>query len=83
MGWRRLKASSRQQRRGYSDQTSERSRDLVGARVVWEAKMNNWVCDGLEHFEVPCAVLSVIEVTWSRAAAAPVALPLEIDGSRL
>ena len=26
-----------QQRRGYSDRTSERSRHLVGARVVWEA----------------------------------------------
>ena len=27
-----------QQRRGYSHRTSERSRHLVGARVVWEAK---------------------------------------------
>ena len=30
-----------QQRRGYSDRTSERSRNLVGARVVWEVKRDD------------------------------------------
>ena len=38
VGWRSPEAPRWQQRRGYSDRTSERSRDLVGARVVWEAK---------------------------------------------
>ena len=37
-GWRSPEAPRRQQRRGYSDRTSERSRDLVGARVVRDAK---------------------------------------------
>ena len=37
--WRSPQAPRRQQRRGYSDRTSERFRDLVGARrVVCEAK---------------------------------------------
>ena len=38
MGWRRPKSPNGQQRRGYSDRTSERSRHVVGARVVGEAK---------------------------------------------
>ena len=41
MGWRSPEAPRGQQRRGNSDRIySERSRDLVGARVVqvWEAK---------------------------------------------
>ena len=38
VGWRGPKAPRGQQRRGYSDQTFERSRHLVGARVVSEAK---------------------------------------------
>ena len=45
--------------------------------LVWfgrQTGMKNWVCDSLEFFEAPWAVYSV---------AAPVALPLEIDGSRL
>ena len=36
MGWRRPKVPRGQQRRESSDRTSERSRHLVGARVVWE-----------------------------------------------
>ena len=40
VGWRRSKAQRGQQRRGYIDRTSERSRYLVGARVVWMAKMH-------------------------------------------
>ena len=84
MGWRRPKAPRGQQRRGYSDRTSERSRHLVGARVVREAKrVKRWVCDGLEFFAAPWAVYSVLGAVEPRAAAAPVALPLEIDGSRL
>ena len=37
VGWHRPKARRGQQRRGYSDRTSERSRHLVGARRVREA----------------------------------------------
>ena len=37
VGRRRPKAPRGQQRPGYSDRTSERSRHLVGALVVWEA----------------------------------------------
>ena len=37
-GWRSPEARRRLVRRGYSDRTSYRSRDLVGARVVCEAK---------------------------------------------
>lgn len=41
-------AAREQQRRGYRYPTSERSRTLSGARVVWEARgMKNWVCGGL------------------------------------
>ena len=39
-GWRSSEAPRRKQRRGYSDRTSERSRDLVGASVVCEANVN-------------------------------------------
>ena len=38
MGWCGPKTPRGQQRRESSDRTSERSRHLVGARVVWEAK---------------------------------------------
>ena len=37
----------------------------------------------LTFFEAPWAVYSVLGAVGPRAAAAPVALPLEIDGSRL
>ena len=41
MGWRSPEAPRGQQQRGYSDRIySERNRDLVGARVVEEAKGN-------------------------------------------
>ena len=84
VGWRRPKALRGQQRRGYSDRISESSRHLVGALVVWEAKRDeNWVCDGLHFFEAPWAVYSVLGAVGPRAAAAPVALPLGIDGYRL
>ena len=47
--WRSPQAPRRQQRRGCSDRTSERSRDLVGARVVRDARRGgNWVCDASE-----------------------------------
>ena len=36
VGWRSPKALRWQQRRGYSGRTSERSRDLIAARVAWE-----------------------------------------------
>ena len=42
-GWRSPEAPRRQQRKGYSDRTSERSRDLVGARVDCEAKRDEKV----------------------------------------
>ena len=41
--------------------------------------MKNWVCDGLGVFEAPWAVYSVLGAVGPRAAAAPVALPHEID----
>ena len=63
MGWRRPKAPRGQQRRGYSDRTSERSRHLVGARVVWEAKRDEKL--GLRrplfYFEAPWTVYSVLD----------------------
>ena len=37
-GWRSPEDPRRQQRRGYSDRNSERSRDGVGARVVCDVK---------------------------------------------
>ena len=45
--------------------------------------MKNWACDGLVLFEAPWAAYSVLGAVGPWAAAAPVALPLEIDGSRL
>ena len=54
--------------------------------LVWFGRqrgMKNWVCDGLDFFEAPCAIYSVLGAVGPRAAAAPVALPLEVDGSRL
>ena len=39
-GWRSPEAPRKLVRRGYRDRTSERGRDLVGARAVWEAKRN-------------------------------------------
>ena len=52
--------------------------------MVREAKrVKRWVCDGLDFFAAPWAVYSVLGAVEPRAAAAPVALPLEIDGSRL
>ena len=85
MGWRRPKAPRGQQRRGYSDRTSERSRHLVGARVVWEAKRDEklglrWPCIFLRLRGRSTLVLGAVG---PRSAAAPVALPLEIDGSPL
>ena len=34
VGWRTLEAPRWQQRRGHSDRSSERSRDVVGARAI-------------------------------------------------
>ena len=85
MGWRRPKAPRGQQRPGYSDRTSERSRHFVGARAVWEANRHEKLsfAMALIFFEAQWAVFSVLGAVGARAAAAPVALPLEIDGSRL
>ena len=41
VGWRRPKAPRGQQRPGYSDRISERSRHLVGAAVVGGAKRDD------------------------------------------
>ena len=41
--------------------------------------MKNWACDGFDFFLGPVGVL----LCATRAAAAPAALPLVIDGSRL
>ena len=38
MGWSRPAAPRGQQRRGYSDRTSERSRDVVVGRVTFEVQ---------------------------------------------
>ena len=85
VGWRRPKAPRGQQPRGYSDRTSMRSRHLVGARVVWEAKRDKKTgfATAFIFFEAPWAVYSVLGVVGPRAAAVPVALPLEIGGARL
>ena len=51
-GWRSPEAPRRQQQRGYSNRISERSRDLVGARVLFEAKRDEKL--GLQR---PCNFL--------------------------
>ena len=54
--------------------------------LVWfqrQRGMKSRVCDGLKCFEARWAVFSVLEAVGRRAAASPVALPLEIDGSHL
>ena len=45
--------------------------------------MKTSFCHGLDFVEAPWVVYSVLGAVGSRAAADPVALPLEIDGSRL
>ena len=47
--------------------------------------MKNWVCDGLDFFRSRglSSLCFEIEAVGPRAAAATVALPLEIDGFRL
>ena len=71
--------------RDSSDRTSLRSPHLVRAGVVWEAKRDEKL--GLRrplfYFEAPWTVYSVLEAVGPRAAAAAVALPLEIAGSHL
>ena len=63
------------------------SKVVTWSVLVWFGRqrgMKNWVCDGLGFFfEAPWAVYSVLGAVGPRAAATPVALPLEIDGSRL
>ena len=84
MDWRSFEAPRGQQRRGYSDRTSERSRGLVGARAVWEAKsLKNWVCDSLDFFKARRTVKAVLRAFGGSAAAAPVVLPLAMATSRL
>ena len=85
VGWRSPEAQRGQQRRGYSDRTSTPSRDLVGARVVWEAKRGDKL--GLRRpvllFGRSKAVNPMLGAVGPRAAADPVALPLGNGGSRL
>ena len=54
--------------------------------LVWFGRqrgMKTSFCHGLDFVEAPWVVYSVLGAVGSRAAADPVALPLEIDGSRL
>ena len=68
-------ATPKPKRRGYSDRTSERSRDLVGVRVVSEAKRDGkLVSTSLSMLVAPCMFYSVLVAVGPRAAAAPVAL---------
>ena len=84
MGWRRPKAHA-----GSSD--GDTAIELLSEVVTWsvltwferQRRMKNWACDGLVLFEAPWAAYSVLGAVGPWAAAAPVALPLEIDGSRL
>ena len=51
MGWRRPATPHGQQRRGYSGQISERSRDVVVGRVTFEVQGDEkLVCGGLNCF---------------------------------
>ena len=80
-GWRSPEAPRKQQRRANSDRTSEQSRDLVGARVVCEARRDEKL--GLRR---PCDFLrgrgwsTLLGAIGPRAAAAPVAPPLGNGG---
>ena len=59
---------------------------VTSSVLVWfgrQSGMKSWVCDGLDFFKAPWAVYSVLGAAGPRAADAPVAVPLEIDGSRL
>ena len=85
VGWRRPKA-----RAASSD--AETAIKLLNEVVTWsmlvwfgrQRGMKNWVfATVLFFFEEPWAVYSVLGAVGPRAAATPVALPLEIDGSRL
>ena len=72
------------QRPGYVDKSYERSRDLVGARVVWEATKGekNWIHDGLVALLRRRGWSTLLGAVGPRAAAAPVALLLGNDESR-
>ena len=83
-GWRSPEVPRRQQRRGYRYR-------LLSEVVAWSVLMwfgrqrgtKNWVCDGREFFKAPQVVYFVLGGIGPHAAAAPVVLPLENDGSRL
>ena len=85
MGWRHPAARHGQQRRGYSGQTSERSRDVVVGRVTFEVQGRRKT--GLAAvsivFEALQAVYTVLSTSRGRAAAAPVVVPLAMVASRL
>ena len=54
--------------------------------LVWFGRqrgMKSWVCDGLDFFSGAVGSLLCARGRRPRAAAAPVALPVAIDGSRL
>ena len=84
MGWRHTAARHGQQRRGYSVRTSERSHHVVVGRVTFEVQGDgNWVCGGLDCFRNVAGGLRCAKDLRSRAAAAPVVLPLAVVASRL
>ena len=84
LGWAALRPHA-----GSSD--GDTAIELLSELVTWsvlvrfgrQRGMKRWVWDGLDLFEAPWAVYSVLGAVGPRAAAAPVALPLEIHGSRL
>ena len=73
VGWRSPEAPRGQQRLRNSDRASERSRDLIGARVVLGGKyigMRNLVCEGLDCFwsaadGLGCAKVELRLLRWS------------------
>ena len=65
MGWRRPAAPHGQQRRGYSDQNSGRSRDVVVGCVTFEMQGDkNWVCGDLDCFRGVVGGLACAKGLW-------------------
>ena len=85
MGWRHPAARHGQQRRGYSGQTSERSRHVVVGRVTFEVQGDEKTGFAAVSivFEALQAVYAVLRTFGGRAAAAPVVVPFAMVASRL
>ena len=82
-GWHHPAARHGQRRRGYSGQTSERSRYVVVGRVTFEMQGDEKL--GLRRsrvFEALQAVYAVLRTFGGHAAAAPVVVPLAMVASR-